>query len=166
MPNAFLVSLFQHKAWCNRRLVEALHAAAPDAERRQFAVILFTLDHTSIVDRTFQAHLSGEPPGFSSVIAAALPDLDRLGAALAQTDDWYLHYVERVSPAELESVVEFTFAGDGELGRMTKQEMLAHVITHGASHRGAIGKMLETLNVAGAPDMVTSFLSKRRRIAV
>jgi uncharacterized damage-inducible protein DinB len=49
---------------------------------------------------------------------------------------------------------------------MTRQEMLAHVITHGASHRGAIGKMLETLNVAGAPDMVTSFLSERRRIAV
>jgi uncharacterized damage-inducible protein DinB len=77
MPNGFLVSLFQHKAWCNRRLVEALRAAAPDAERRQFAVILFTLDHTSIVDRIFQAHLSGEPRGFSSVIAAALPDLDR-----------------------------------------------------------------------------------------
>jgi uncharacterized damage-inducible protein DinB len=40
---------------------------------------------------------------------------------------------------------------------MTKSQMLAHVITHGVSHRGAIGKLLEALNVAGAPDMVTTF---------
>ena len=40
---------------------------------------------------------------------------------------------------------------------MTRGDMLAHVITHGASHRGAIGKMLENLGIAGAPDMVTTF---------
>jgi uncharacterized damage-inducible protein DinB len=40
--------------------------------------------------------------------------------------------------------------------------MLAHVITHGASHRGAIGKLLEQLGVAGASDMVTSFVRELR----
>jgi uncharacterized damage-inducible protein DinB len=35
--------------------------------------------------------------------------------------------------------------------------MLAHLITHSASHRGAIGKMLEGLNVPGPSDMVTTF---------
>ena len=61
------------------------------------------------------------------------------------------------TPAELESVVEFAFVDDGAPGRMTRGDMLAHVITHGASHRGAIGKMLEGLGVPGASDMVTTF---------
>ena len=37
----------------------------------------------------------------------------------------------------------------------------AHVITIGASHRGAIGKMLEGMGVAGSSDMVTSFTRER-----
>jgi uncharacterized damage-inducible protein DinB len=164
MPNAFLVSLFQHKAWCNRRLVETLRAAAGDVDRGQLAIILFTLDHTSIVDQIFKAHLSGAAHGFGSVIAERLPDLDRLGATLSETDRWYLDHVARVSPADLETVVEFTFVADGDEGRMTRGQMLAHVITHGASHRGAIGKMLEASNVAGAPDMVTTF-QRQSRIA-
>jgi uncharacterized damage-inducible protein DinB len=164
MSNAFLVSLFEHKAWCNRGLVEALRAAPADVGRRQWAIVLLTLDHTSIVDRIFQARLEGTEAGFDSVVAERRPDLEALGAALAEADAWYLDYVKAVTPAELASVVEFTFVADGDPGRMTKGEILAHVITHGASHRGAIGKMLEGLGVAGAPDMVTSFQSQRRAV--
>jgi uncharacterized damage-inducible protein DinB len=161
MSDAFLVTLFEHKAWCNQRLIEALRAAPEDVDRRQMAIVLFTLDHTSIVDQIFKAHLSGAEPGFGAVVAGARPDLDGLSAQLSETDAWYLDYVRRVSPADLETVVEFDYVGDDDRGRMTKGQILAHVITHGASHRGAIGKMLEGLGVAGAPDMVTSFQSSR-----
>ena len=156
MSNGFLISLFEHKAWCNRGLVEALRAAPKAVDRGRMAVILFTLDHTSIVDQIFKARLSGAEHGFNSVVAGALPDLNGLGAKLAETDAWYLDYVRRVSPADLEMMVDFTFV-DGDEGHMTKAEILAHVVTHGASHRGAIGKMLEGLNVTGASDMVTTF---------
>jgi uncharacterized damage-inducible protein DinB len=162
MSNAFLVTLFEHKAWCNRRLVEALRAAPADVDRRQMAVILFTLDHTSIVDRIFKARLCGQAPGFGAVVAERMPDLEELGARLGETDQWYLDYTGRVSPAELETEVDFTFVSDDDQGRMTKGQMLAHVITHGAAHRGAIGKMLETLNLPDAPDMVTTFARERR----
>ena len=162
MSDAFLVSLFEHKAWCNRGLVEALRAAPADADRRQMAVILFTFDHTSIVDRIFKARLNGEDPGFASSVAERRPDLEALAARMAETDAWYLDYARRATPAELETVVEFAFVDDGAPGRMTKGEMLAHVIAHGASHRGAIGKMLEALNVPGASDMVTTFARESR----
>jgi len=161
MADPFLVSLFQHKAWCNRGLVDALRAAPAGAARRQMAVALFTLDHTSIVDQIFKARLIGAEPGFQSVVAAELPDLDRLDVTLNEIDRWYIDYVTGVSPADLETAVDFTFVGDGDEGRMTKGEMLAHVITHGASHRGAIGKILETLDVTGASDMVTTFVRSR-----
>jgi uncharacterized damage-inducible protein DinB len=36
--------------------------------------------------------------------------------------------------------------------------MLAHVITHAASHRGAIGQMFEAQGLPGADDMVTTFV--------
>jgi uncharacterized damage-inducible protein DinB len=165
MSNAVLVSLFEHKAWSNQALVTALRAAPADVDRKQMAVIVFTFDHTSIVDQIFKARLTGEPHDFESVVATRWPGIDALAQTMGGTDAWYVDYARRVSPEELESVVEFTFVADGEPGRMTRAEILAHVITHGASHRGAIGKMLETLNVRGAPDMVTSFLSERRDLA-
>jgi uncharacterized damage-inducible protein DinB len=163
MPNDFLISLFEHKAWCNRGLIAALRAAPEDADRGRMAVVLLTLDHTAIVDQIFQARLSGAEPGFEAVVAARLPDLDALAATMAATDAWYLDYARRVTAAELERVVDFTFVDEGDAGRMTKGQMLAHVITHSASHRGAIGKMLEALKVAGASDMVTSFVRETRR---
>jgi uncharacterized damage-inducible protein DinB len=162
MDNAFLVSLFRHKAWCNDELVAALRAAPREADRGQMAVALFTLDHTSIVDRIFKAHLSGTEHGITAVIARRLPDLDSLAGRLRETDAWYLDYAGHVTPDELHAMVEFTFVGDGDQGRMTRGEMLAHIITHGASHRGAIGKMLEGMNVPGAPDMVTTFEGRQR----
>jgi uncharacterized damage-inducible protein DinB len=162
MSDPFLVSLFQHKAWCNERLVEALRAAVETVDRGQMAVMLLTLDHTSIVDRIFKAHLSGTEPDFPAVVATRVPDLDALAATLRETDAWYLDYAERATQGDLDTMVTFAFVGDSDTGRMTKGQMLAHIVTHGASHRGAIGKMLENLGVAGVPDMVTTFQRQSR----
>lgn len=158
MANPVLTALFEHKAWCNQGLVEALRAAPADADRRQMSVILYTFDHTSIVDQIFKARLAGEPHEFQSVVAAQRPDLEALARTLADTDAWYLDYIRQLAAAELDSVVDFTFVADGEAGRMTRAQILAHVIAHGAAHRGAIGKMLETLDIPGPPDMVTSLV--------
>jgi uncharacterized damage-inducible protein DinB len=157
MADPLLASLFEHKAWCNQRLLEALRAAPEGVDRRAWAVILFTFDHTSIVDQVFKARLQGEAPRFASTVARAMPDLAKLAQTMAATDAWYLDYARRATPTELETVVEFAFVDDGAPGRMTKADMLAHVITHGASHRGAIGRMLGDLGAPDAPDMVTTF---------
>ena len=133
-----------------------------DVDRGARAVILFTFDHTSRVDQVFKARLEGVEPAYASTVAGAMPNLGALSETLARTDGWYVNYARRATPAELATLVEFTFVDDGAPGRMSKGDMLAHVITHGASHRGAIGKMLETLKLPGAPDMVTTF---RRRCA-
>jgi len=162
MSNDFLISLFEHKAWCNRRLAEALAATPADADRREMAVVLLTFEHTARVDRVFKAHLSGEAPDIGSVVAERPPKIADLAREMAELDAWYLAYVGRVSAAELETEVVFDFVSDPDQGRMTKAEMLAHVITHGASHRGAVGKMLERLQIPGASDMVTTFVRERR----
>jgi uncharacterized damage-inducible protein DinB len=157
MSNTFLVSLFEHKAWCNAQLVEALRAARPQMDQTSWAVVLLTFDHTALVDRVFKARLEGREPEVNSVIAEAVPDLQALSARLAETDAWYVRYAASVSTAELEQLVVFTYVSDGMPGRLTKADILGHVITHGASHRGAIGKMLERMKLPGAPDMMTTF---------
>ena len=68
-----------------------------------------------------------------------------------------MDYAARVTAAELAESVDFTFVDDGEPGRMSRGDMLAHIITHGAAHRDAIGKMLSDLGVKGASEMVTTF---------
>lgn len=162
MTRSFLITLFRHKAWCNEGLVSALKAAPGDVDRRQMATILLTFEHTAIVDQIFKARLSGSEPGFAAVVGTRVPDLDLLAATLRETDGWYLDYVGNVPLAELDEIVTFAFV-DGDPGRMTKGEILAHVVTHGASHRGAIGKMMENLGIAGASDMVTTFSSGNPR---
>jgi uncharacterized damage-inducible protein DinB len=159
MADDLLVQLFEHKAWSNQRLVEAFRAAPPAADRGQLAVALYTFDHTSRVDRVFRTHLGGPPHGLETVVATRMPDLDAMAATMAETDTWLVDYARRATPDELAAVVEFTYVDTGDAGRMTKGQMLAHLITHGASHRGAIGKMLELAEVPGAPDMVTTFVS-------
>lgn len=161
MSRSLLITLFEHKAWCNQGLVAALKAAPKDADRRQMAVIVMTFEHTAIVDQVFKARLSGGEHGFVSVVGTRVPDLDELGATTRATDAWYLDYVTNVPATELDEIVTFTFL-DGDPGRMTKDEILSHVLTHGASHRGAIGKMMEGLGIAGPSDMVTTFRREAR----
>ena len=158
MTTALLTSLFKYKAWADQGLLDALETIPADADRRARAVIVLTLDHAAIVDRIFKARILGEAPGFESVVSPRVPPLAELRRTMAETDAWYVDYVGAASPAELDEAVEFTYVADGEPGRMTRGEMLGHVLTHANSHRGQIGEMLGQLGVAGPPDMLTTFL--------
>jgi uncharacterized damage-inducible protein DinB len=157
MTNAFLVSLFEHKAWCNVKLADALREAQSSVDGMSWIVMLLTFEHTAIVDRIFRARLENRMPEETAVTGNSMPDLNTLAQKMAETDAWYVGYAKHVTGAELEKVVEFTYISDGEHGRMSKSDILGHIITHGASHRAAIGKMLENLKAPGAPDMMTTF---------
>jgi uncharacterized damage-inducible protein DinB len=47
---------------------------------------------------------------------------------------------------------------DGDAGLMTREEMLLHIITHGAYHRGNVGQVLKSISVAPPRDLYTKFL--------
>ncbi|MBS0472237.1 MAG: damage-inducible protein DinB [Proteobacteria bacterium] len=157
MSNAILVSLFEHKAWCNAGLAEALRALPADLDRKTRGLILGTFEHTHLVDRAFKARLEGVAPDLPAVVGDRMADLDSLIPAMAETDAWFVDYAGKVTADELARIVDFTYIIDGEPGRMTKADMLGHLITHGASHRGAIGRMLAELKLRGASDMMTTF---------
>jgi len=158
MANAFLVSLFEFKRWIDAELYKTL-CALPAEQRAQIIVPIFTLDHAMRVDSVFRARLEGKPEPFDLIVSNTMPDLDVLARTVADNDDWYVNYVHGVSDAELNEPISFDFVSDSDKGRMTRSQMLAHVLTHNQSHRGGVGKMLEPLGIALPSDMFTSYVS-------
>lgn len=156
MPK-LLASLFEYKAWADRGLYDALRAATvrDSPEMNRITVIL---DHVAVVDQIFKARLVEERPPFEGVVSRVTPSLDALWKTVAATDQWYIDYTSTVSESELEKVIDFVFLSDGERGRMSKGEMLGHVLTHGQSHRAALGWSIEKVGAKPPADMFSTYL--------
>jgi uncharacterized damage-inducible protein DinB len=149
--------LFQYKAWANVELLSAL--ARLDAGSPVTPLAIKALSHTYVVDRIFAAHLRGQAHAFSSANLARLPSLDELSAQIRTTDREYLHYVASLDREQLSERIDFTFT-DGAPGRMSREEMLLHVITHGIGHRGQVSAVLLLDSRAPPADGFTTYLHR------
>lgn len=154
MSLSVLKSLFDYKAWANAELFEVLATVSSEADLH---TAIRTLNHIYVVDRIFQAHLLGESHGYEASNTKETPTLDGLRAAVAETDAWYQGYLAGLSESALAGMVNFAFT-DGDSGRMSREEMLMHVITHGGYHRGNVGQILKNISIAPPRDIFTKFL--------
>jgi uncharacterized damage-inducible protein DinB len=57
----------------------------------------------------------------------------------------------------VDEALAFSFA-NGEAASMTRGEMLLHVATHAAGHRGQIALLLQKNGIQPYPDRITDFL--------
>ncbi|MEO8058610.1 MAG: DinB family protein [Burkholderiales bacterium] len=163
MGTPLLQALFRQKTEITEEFFVVLETVA--AGDRVDAIRL--LNHIHVVDRIFSAHLRGEPHGYKATNTPETPTLDALRAATLDMNRWFVEQVGALAPAQLAESVDFTFT-DGQRGRMSREEMLAHVITHGSYHRGEVGQMLKRLSVAPPRDLFTAHLHRaepQRRIA-
>lgn len=154
---ALLAALFRCKAWADEQLLArfvALEASAPADECRTAARIL---DHMHVVDRIFAAHLQRRTHGFAATGSADAPAFAALADAVRESDRWYVGYVEQAKHADLTERIDFRFT-DGSAGCMSREEMLAHLITHGAYHRGEAGRILTRLTGTAPRDTFTGYL--------
>lgn len=152
-----LRSLFSQKSWANNELFNALATVPVDRHGDSVHTAIRTLNHIYVVDRIFRAHLLGESHGYRATNTDDTPALDELQFAVAETDAWFEQYVAAVSAVKLEEPVSFTFT-DGDAGTMTREEMLLHVLTHGAYHRGNVGQIMKSISFAPPRDLYTKFL--------
>lgn len=150
---ALLHSLYRQKAWINAHFFAGLDAL--DEATRHTA--LRTLNHIHVVDRIFQGHLRGEPHGQASTNTPDTPTVEQLRASVAEVDEWYVAYTATLAPEQLAERIAFTFT-DGDAGQMSREEMLAHVITHGAYHRGEVGRLMKSASAKPPRDLYTRFL--------
>ncbi len=153
--STLLLSLYQQKAAIDREFLAALATAPLSPENRHTAIR--TLNHIHTVDRIFAAHLRGEPHDLEATNTQATPTLDELRAAFEQVDGWYVDYVRALPPEQFEEVLSFRFT-DGDGGRMSREEMLAHVIHHGSHHRGNVGMLMKQVDQPPPRDLLTRHL--------
>jgi uncharacterized damage-inducible protein DinB len=150
-------TLFAQKTWANNELFNQLATVTAPEHASALHSAIRMLNHIYVVDRIFQAHLLGEQHGYSATNTEATPKLDELQFSVAETDAWYETYARTASDSQLEEIIAFRFT-DGDSGRMTREEILLHVITHGSYHRGNVGQMLKFVSVAPPRDLYTKFL--------
>jgi uncharacterized damage-inducible protein DinB len=150
MASSTLTTLTRYTAWANEVLYQAL-AQLPEAEllKKQkivFGSLLRTLNHVYAMDLVWQAHLQGRAHGFVSRNPGICPPFAELRPAQAALDAWYVGYADELGDAKAAQVVDFEFIGGGP-GRMSRADIVLHVINHTTYHRGHIGDMLYQIPV-------------------
>jgi uncharacterized damage-inducible protein DinB len=162
-----LQHLFRYKAWANGELLTAL--ARLGGESPITGLAIKALSHTYLVDRIFAAHLRQKAHAYTSANSSEMPTLEDLSADIRTSDREYIEYVSALDRDQLAETIDFAFT-DGAPGRMSREEMLMHVITHGIGHRGQVSALMLFNSVPPAKDGFTTYLheaeaSTRRRTA-
>ena len=157
MSLKILSSLLAQKSWANRELFDVVATVTQAEHASALTTAIRTLNHIYVVDRIFRAHLAGEKHTYTATNTPETPDLGELHFEVAETDIWFENYVANLSEPSLHESLRFRFT-DGDSGRMTREEMLFHLITHGAYHRGNVGQVLKDIAVAPPRDLFTKFL--------
>lgn len=162
-----LQNLFRYKAWANDALLSALRKLGAESAVTNLAVK--ALSHTYVVDQIFAAHLKGRSHGFLSANLTEMPTLEALSADLRSSDQSYVEYLSGLHSQQLLEQIDFRFT-DGAPGRMSREEMLMHVITHGVGHRGQVSALMLLNSLTPAKDGFTTYLHeaddlRRRRVA-
>lgn len=150
-------SLFAQKSWANNELYNALAEVSAAEHAIALNTAIRTLNHIYVVDRIFRAHLVGESHAYTATNTDATPDLNELQFAVAENDAWYQAYVSNLSSGQLSESIAFRFT-DGDNGTMNREEILLHVLSHGAYHRGNVGQVLKSISVVPPRDLYTKFL--------
>ena len=165
--NDTLRNLFRYKAWANDELLTALARLGGNSAITGLAIK--ALSHTYIVDRIFAAHLRRQRHAYPSANVSETPTLEALSADIQKSDREYIDYVSALDSNQLGERIDFVFT-DGAPGRMSREEMLMHVITHGIGHRGQISAVMLLNSASPAKDGFTTYLheaeaSTRGRVA-
>lgn len=136
--------LARYNAWANKLIFDAV-AALPAGEATRERQTLFrnmvhTLNHNYVIDRIWQAHLEGRAHGYAARNTEEHPPLAELWRAQQEIDRWYLDWSSKLSAEQLEREVEFVLVG-GNSGRMSRADILLHVVNHTTYHRGFVADL-------------------------
>lgn len=157
--------LTRYKAWADELFLSVV-SPLPTAELVAprpivFGSLIRTLNHALAMDYVWQCHLLGKPHGLSTRNPAHCPDIHELVASQLKLNQWYVDYAAAISASGLAEVVEFEFIG-GEVGRMSRRDILLHVVNHATYHRGHAAGMLYYLNVFPPSTDLPVFLQQQQ----
>lgn len=137
--------LMRYTQWANQRLHhslcdlthDALHASRPGRPKG----LMGTLGHMYVVDLIWKGHLQGESHGFTSRTLQREIGLPELVVSQAAVDAWYVAHADGLSDVALTEMVDFRFVDGGD-GRLSRGDILLHIVNHKTYHRGYVADML------------------------
>ena len=143
--------LARYKAWADDLFLSAV-SAIPNAELAAprpivFGSLIRTLNHCYAMDHVWQCHLLGKPHGLTTRNPEHCPAIEELAASQRGMDEWFVTYADSVNESELEEIVEFEFIGGGA-GRLSRRDILLHVVNHTTYHRGHAAGILYSLAIS------------------
>ena len=150
-------TLIHQKRWATNGLNGVLAENLGRLPGDEQVVVLRLLDHIEVVDEIFRHNLEGKPHGYRMPRSAELPSFEVLANRARATADWYADYADALTPLAVDEPFAFAFA-NGQPARMTRGEILLHVATHAAGHRGQVALLLQKNAVLPWPDRITDFL--------
>ena len=137
--------LTNYKAWADELTYNAVARLPYDEltkiRETNFKTILHTLNHVYVVDDIFKAHLTGKAHNYTARNTKNSPPLDELTRATKIMDDWYINLANSLTDPELSEIVEFEFVGGGN-GKMSRTEIIMHVVNHSTYHRGFVSDIM------------------------
>jgi uncharacterized damage-inducible protein DinB len=146
--------LARYNAWADARIFDGVAALPPgEVEKPRttlFKTMIGTLNHNYVVDLIWQAHLEGREHGFKARNLVLHAELEALRRAQAELDAWFVTWSDAQTETSLAETLDFRFIS-GKTGRMTRSEMLQHVVIHTTYHRGWVAEMFYKVP-AQAPD--------------
>lgn len=150
-------TLIQQKRWATNGLNAVLADNFERLSMDEKVVVRRLLDHIQVVDEIFRHNLEGQAHGHRAPRSAELPSLEALADRARATADWYADYADALRPEKVDEAIAFSFSS-GQSARMTRGEMLLHVATHAAGHRGQVALLLQKNGIQPFPDRITDFL--------
>jgi uncharacterized damage-inducible protein DinB len=144
MDTSTATMLTRYNAWADDALFKAISRLPPETVYRKtdtlFGSMLGTLNHNYQVDLIWRANLVGERHGFISRRELLHPGMDELVKAQATINQWFIDWASSQSRSDFEETVMFQFVS-GKHARMSKGNILLHVINHKTYHRGWVAEM-------------------------
>lgn len=142
--------LTRYRAWADEQTFAMAQGVSEDELLKQrpttFGTIAHTLHHTLIVDEIFRAHLEGRSHGHSTRTADTPPPIGELGHSMRAMNAWWVDLADRLSTEDLGEAIEFRFV-NGDPSRMTRLEIILHVVQHASYHRGYVDDMMYQIPV-------------------
>jgi len=141
--------MFQYNAWADRRLLDACGALTNEQFTRNlgssFSSVRDTVAHLYGAEWVWNERFQGRSPS-SLVTGAGFPDLASIRTKLEEMDQYYIDFVSKLTPQDLERMLRYKgFTGE-EFSNPLWQSL--HQLTNHASyHRGQVTTMLRQLGV-------------------
>ena len=140
----YLRSLLEYNTWANAELYAKVKELPPEEVTKKRKTLLqsihVSLNHLLSVDLMWHAHMEKRSHGISELRAVQHEDMGALWEARQAMDKTLLEYLDGLSDAELEEVVDYELIG-GNTGSLSRAMCLTHLVTHGSYHRGWIADM-------------------------